>query len=237
MTREQIRSYLELYRDLGVESIYKRGVATAVTLPTQTDESVLPVLETQGETLEQIRLDIGDCKRCRLCEGRNKIVFGSGNERSPLVFVGEGPGADEDEQGIPFVGRAGQLLTQMIENTASKEGIAIRRDDVYICNVVKCRPPDNRTPLPDEMEICGQFLARQLAVIQPKAICVLGATAMKALLNTKEGITRLRGKWHKWRDIPVMITYHPSYLLRQYNQQAKREAWEDLKTLLHYVYD
>ncbi len=237
MTREQIRGYLELYRDLGVESIYKRGIATTATLPTQTDESVLPVLETSGETLEQIRLEIGDCKRCRLCEGRNKIVFGSGNERSPLVFVGEGPGADEDEQGIPFVGRAGQLLTQMIENTASKEGIAIRRDDVYICNVVKCRPPDNRTPLPDEMEICGQFLARQLAVIQPKAICVLGATAMKALLNTKEGITRLRGKWHKWRDIPVMITYHPSYLLRQYNQQAKREAWEDLKTLLHYVYD
>ena len=237
MTREQIRGYLELYRDLGVESIYKRGIATTATLATQTDESVLPVLETSGETLEQIRREIGDCKRCRLCEGRNKIVFGSGNERSPLVFVGEGPGADEDEQGIPFVGRAGQLLTQMIENTASKEGIAIRRDDVYICNVVKCRPPDNRTPLPDEMEICGQFLARQLAVIQPKAICVLGATAMKALLNTKEGITRLRGKWHKWRDIPVMITYHPSYLLRQYNQQAKREAWEDLKTLLHYVYD
>ncbi len=236
MTREQIRSYLELYRDLGVDSIYRRGAPPASS--TKRNEIFLPSLSSSGETLEQIRLDIGDdCRRCRLCEGRNKIVFGSGNERSPLVFVGEGPGADEDEQGLPFVGRAGQLLTQMIENTASKEGIAIRRDDVYICNVVKCRPPDNRTPLPDEMEICGQFLARQLAVIQPKAICVLGATAMKALLNTKEGITRLRGKWHKWRDIPVMITYHPSYLLRQYNQQAKREAWEDLKTLLHYVYD
>jgi DNA polymerase len=237
MTREQIRSYLELYRDLGIESIYKRGTATATAPPPQAHDIAVPQLTVSGETLEQIRLDIGDCKRCRLCEGRNKIVFGCGNEHSPLVFVGEGPGADEDEQGIPFVGRAGQLLTQMIENTAAKEGIPIRRDDVYICNVVKCRPPENRTPLPDEMEICGQFLARQLAVIQPKAICVLGATAMKALLNTKEGITKLRGKWHKWRDIPVMITYHPSYLLRQYNQQAKREAWEDLKVLLHYVYD
>lgn len=238
MTREQIRSYLELYRDLGIDSIYRRGaVLTTTVSPLPANKVVLPCLEPPADTLEQILADIGDCKRCRLCEGRNKIVFGCGNERSPLVFVGEGPGADEDEQGVPFVGRAGQLLTQMIENTAAKEGIEIRRSDVYICNVVKCRPPENRTPLPDEMEICGQFLARQLAVIQPKAICVLGATAMKALLNTKEGITRLRGKWHKWRDIPVMITYHPSYLLRQYNQQAKREAWEDLKTLLHYVYD
>jgi DNA polymerase len=236
MTREQIRSYLELYRDLGFGFVYKHGFSPAGTLRV-TPEVVLPVLSSEGETLEEIRLDLGDCKRCRLCEGRKKIVFGAGNEHSRLVFVGEGPGADEDEQGLPFVGRAGQLLTQMIENTAAKEGIPIRRSDVYICNVVKCRPPENRTPLPDEMETCGQFLARQLMAIQPKAICALGSTAMKALLNTKDGITRLRGKWHKWRDIPVMITYHPSYLLRQYNQQAKREAWEDLKVLLHYVYD
>jgi uracil-DNA glycosylase family 4 len=236
MTREQIRSYLELYRDLGFGFVYKHGFSPAGTLRV-TPEVVLPVLSSEGETLEEIRLDLGDCKRCRLCEGREKIVFGAGNEHSRLVFVGEGPGADEDEQGLPFVGRAVQLLTQMIENTAAKEGIPIRRSDVYICNVVKCRPPENRTPLPDEMETCGQFLARQLMAIQPKAICALGSTAMKALLNTKDGITRLRGKWHKWRDIPVMITYHPSYLLRQYNQQAKREAWEDLKVLLHYVYD
>jgi DNA polymerase len=197
----------------------------------------LPSLAPENDTLDQIRLDIGDCKRCRLSEARKSIVFGVGNERSPLVFVGEGPGADEDEQGIPFVGRAGQLLTQMIENTAAKEGIQLRRADVYICNVVKCRPPDNRTPEKDEMETCGQFLFRQLMAIKPRAICALGATAMKALLNNKEGITKSRGKWHKWRDIPVMITYHPSYLLRQYNQDAKREAWEDLKTLLHFVYD
>ncbi len=153
------------------------------------------------------------------------------------MFVGEGPGADEDAQGLPFVGRAGQLLTQMIDNTARKEGIPIPRPDVYICNVVKCRPPENRTPLPDEMEICGQFLFRQFMAIRPKAICALGSTAAKALLATKDGVTRLRGNWHKWRDIPVMVTYHPSYLLRPYNQNAKREAWEDLKKVLHYVYD
>ena len=138
------------------------------------------------------------------------------------MFVGEGPGADEDAQGLPFVGRAGQLLTQMIENTASKEGIPIRRPDVYICNVVKCRPPENRTPQPDEMEICGQFLFRQLMVIRPKAICALGSTAAKALLGTKDGVTKLRGKWHKWRDIPVMVTL--SSLLSAASVQSERKA-------------
>ncbi len=151
--------------------------------------------------------------------------------------MGEGPGADEDAQGLPFVGRAGQLLTQMIDGTASKEGIPISRADVYICNVVKCRPPENRTPLPEEMEMCGQFLFRQLMALRPKAICALGSTAAKALLATKDGVTRLRGNWHKWHDIPVMVTYHPSYLLRPYNQNAKREAWDDLKKVLHFVYD
>jgi uracil-DNA glycosylase len=239
MTREQIRSYLELYRDLGFEFIYRYPLLAA-SLEEQHEKAIantLPGIGPANETLDQIRLDIGDCKRCRLCEGRSSIVFGSGNEKSPVVFVGEGPGADEDDQGLPFVGRAGQLLTQMIDNTASKEGIPISRADVYICNVVKCRPPDNRTPLPDEMQTCGQFLYRQLMAIRPKAICALGSTAMKGLLDVKEGITRQRGKWHKWRDIPVMVTYHPSYLLRQYNQQARREAWEDLKTLFHFVYD
>lgn len=242
MTREQVRGYLEFYRDLGVQSIYSRPSQAELQRPQAVifpapPAIVLPSLAPKHDTLDKILGDIGDCRRCRLCEGRRNIVFGSGNESSRLVFVGEGPGADEDEQGLPFVGRAGQLLTQMIDNTAAKEGIPIRRPDVYICNVVKCRPPDNRTPLPDEMETCGQFLFRQLLAIKPKAICVLGATAMKALLNVKEGITRSRGRWHKWHDIPVMVTYHPSYLLRQYNQTAKREAWEDLKTLLHFVYD
>ncbi len=245
MNQELLRQYLAYYRDLGVATLYRRGAAQGPAQETTQEmirdepriEPDLPPITPDGDSMIKILEDIGDCRRCRLHEGRTKIVFGVGNERSPLVFVGEGPGADEDEQGIPFVGRAGQLLTQMIENTAKKEGIPLCRDDVYICNVVKCRPPGNRTPEPDEMEICGQFLFRQLMTIRPKAICALGGTAAKALLGTKEGVMRLRGKWHQWREVPVMVTYHPSYLLRQYNQAAKREAWEDLKKLLHYVYD
>jgi DNA polymerase len=234
MTKDEIRRRLEYYQDLGIKTVYRRPTTgnrspTTVSVP-------IPKLEPAHDSLLNIIEDIGDCKRCRLHEARNKIVFGSGNEHSRLVFVGEGPGADEDQQGLPFVGRAGQLLTQMIEGTATKEGIPIKRADVYICNVVKCRPPENRTPQPDEMEICGQFLYRQLLAIRPKAICVLGGTAAKALLG-KEGVTRLRGKWDQWRDIQVMVTYHPSYLLRPYNQNAKKEAWEDLKKVLHYVYD
>ena len=240
MTREAIRNYLEYYRDLGFEQVYVVAASPKTEFVPEPDAGqamVLPPMVPEAETLEQIRLDIGDCTRCRLSQARHSIVFGSGNERARLVFVGEGPGADEDQQGLPFVGRAGQLLTQMIDNTAAKEGLPIRRGDVYICNVVKCRPPENRTPQPEEMQTCGQFLYRQLMTIQPKAICALGATAMKALLNTREGITKQRGHWHKWHDIPVMVTFHPSYLLRQYNQEARREAWEDLKTLLHFVYD
>jgi uracil-DNA glycosylase family 4 len=247
-----IQRYLEFYQDLGITTLYRRealakrqpeSAPTPPVLPPVAQPPVvrrpvaLPPLAPAGETLFQIIEDIGDCRRCRLHQARNKIVFGVGNEKSPVVFVGEGPGADEDAQGIPFVGRAGQLLTQMIENTAKKEGIPLQRSDVYICNVVKCRPPENRTPEPDEMEICGQFLFRQLSTIQPKAICALGGTAARALTGHKEGVTKMRGKWFKWREIPVLVTYHPSYLLRAYNQEAKREAWEDLKRLFHFVYD
>jgi DNA polymerase len=224
---EELRQRIEYFRDLGVKDLYRREPVVAE----------LPGLAPAGDTLVQIGQDIGDCTRCVLHKGRNKIVFGDGNPQAQLVFVGEGPGADEDAQGIPFVGRAGQLLTQMIEGTAKKEGIPLSRADVYICNVVKCRPPENRTPEPEEMEICGQFLFRQLQVIRPKAICALGSTAAKALLGGKDGVTRLRGKWHKWHDIPLIVTYHPSYLLRAYNVEAKREAWEDLKKVLHFVYD
>ncbi len=244
MNPELLRQYLAFYRDLGVRSLNRRNVRPPVTprpepaaSVTARETAAADVEQPPGETLEDIRADIGDCRRCRLHEGRNKLVFGVGDPRAKLVFVGEGPGADEDEQGEPFVGRAGQLLTQMIEGTARKEGIPLLRKDVYICNVVKCRPPNNRTPQPDEMEICGQFLFRQLSVLRPKAICVLGGTAAKALLGQKEGVTRLRGKWFRWRETPVMVTYHPSFLLRAYNQAAKREAWEDLKKVLHYVYD
>ncbi|MGA2039026.1 MAG: uracil-DNA glycosylase [Bryobacteraceae bacterium] len=253
MKPDELRRRLEFYQDIGVKTLYRRPAA-AQTGDAETAEAgpverpgaptaaeqpaiILPSLAPSGDTLPRILEDIGDCHRCRLHEGRNKIVFGVGNEHSPLVFVGEGPGADEDAQGIPFVGRAGQLLTQMIEGTAKKEGIELRREDVYICNVVKCRPPGNRTPEPDEMEICGQFLYRQLSAIAPKAICALGGTAARALTGRKEGVTKMRGHWLEWRSIPVMVSYHPSYLLRPYNQDAKREAWEDLKKVLHFVYD
>lgn len=265
MNPDLLRQLLLYYRDLGITSLYVKDAPPASEAPAGEErapqkfpdksvgsaamgvedaaaasirkDAVQEGGEAPRETLAEILADIGDCTRCRLHEGRSKIVFGSGNERSPLVFVGEGPGAEEDAQGLPFVGRAGQLLTQMIEGTARKEGIPLKREEVYICNVVKCRPPENRTPLPDEMEICGQFLARQLMAIRPKAICALGGTAARGLLGLKEGVTKLRGKWYRWRGIPVMVTYHPSYLLRPYNQGAKREAWEDLKKVLHYVYD
>ena len=244
MNTDELRQRIEYFKDLGVKELYKREAPVAATAPAPAAAAAepivniaLPSLAPSGDTLVQISQDIGDCSRCGLHKGRNKIVFGDGNPQAQLVFVGEGPGADEDAQGIPFVGRAGQLLTQMIEGTAKKEGIPLARADVYICNVVKCRPPENRTPEPEEMEICGQFLFRQLQVIRPKAICALGSTAAKALLGGKDGVTRLRGKWHKWHDIPLIVTYHPSYLLRAYNVEAKREAWEDLKKVLHFVYD
>jgi len=246
MNAETLRGVLEFYQDLGFTSLYRRkGSETPMsampseTAPIRVEPAMieLPGLAPADDSLQKIREDIGDCQRCRLHQGRHTIVFGSGNEQAKLVFVGEGPGADEDMQGLPFVGRAGQLLTQMIEGTAKREGIPLERKDVYICNVVKCRPPENRTPEPDEMEICGQFLFRQLSVIRPRAICALGATAARALLGRKEGVTRMRGNWYKWRDLPLMVTYHPSYLLRPYNQSAKREAWDDLKKALHFVYD
>lgn len=225
-----IREYLEFYRDLGIDEVF----VDPQTVATETESSESGAEQVAG--LKVIQDDIGDCTRCRLHQGRKTIVFGSGNPAAKLVFVGEGPGEKEDEQGLPFVGPAGQLLTRMIDGTAERIGLPIRRDDVYICNVVKCRPPKNRAPEPDEMEVCGQFLARQIEVIQPKAICVLGATAAKALLKPTVGIMKLRGNWQKWADIPVMPTYHPSYLLRGYNKAGKREAFEDLKKVFEFVY-
>ena len=192
--------------------------------------------ERQLPPLQVIQEDIGDCTRCRLHKGRKTIVFGSGNPNAKLVFIGEGPGGDEDEQGLPFVGRAGQLLTRMIDGTCERIGLPVRRPDVYICNVVKCRPPNNRAPELDEMEVCGQFLFRQVKAIQPKAICLLGGTAAKALLRPGVGITKLRGNWTEWGGIRVMPTYHPSYLLRGYNPQGKRQAFDDLKEVFTYVY-
>ena len=173
------------------------------------------------ETLEEIRTDLGDCKRCKLCSTRTNIVFGSGDSQARLVFVGEGPGADEDLEGLPFVGRAGQLLTKIIE------AIRLTRDQVYICNVVKCRPPNNRFPEPDEVAACSPFLLRQLESIRPSVICCLGAAAAQTILQTKAPIGRLRGRFHDCLGTKVMPTFHPSYLLR--NPEAKRDVWEDMK--------
>jgi len=180
----------------------------------------------EGDTLERIREDLGECTRCRLSKQRNKIVFGAGNARAELVFVGEGPGHDEDVQGLPFVGRAGKLLTQMIE------AMGLTREQVYICNVVKCRPPENRKPEDDEVATCSPYLYRQLDVIAPKAIVCLGLTAAQALLKTKDPISRFRGQWLDYRNTKLLATYHPAYLLR--NPAAKSDVWKDLqKVMLH----
>ncbi|MFQ5914610.1 MAG: uracil-DNA glycosylase [Nitrospinota bacterium] len=172
------------------------------------------------ETLEEIRADLGDCRRCRLWNGRKTIVFGVGSPNADLVIVGEAPGRDEDVQGEPFVGRAGQLLTRMLA------AIGLSREDVYICNVIKCRPPENRNPLPDEVASCEPFLIRQLKSLRPKVILAMGKFAAQTLLNTEERISSLRGRFREYQGIPVMPTYHPAYLLR--NDSQKRVVWEDL---------
>jgi uracil-DNA glycosylase family 4 len=180
--------------------------------------------KVKDDTLLKIREDLGECTRCKLHKGRNKIVFGDGNPKAQLVFVGEGPGADEDMQGLPFVGRAGKLLTQMIE------AMGLQRSDVYICNVVKCRPPENRAPEPDEVAACSPFLMRQIDSIHPKVIVCLGATAAKTILNTTRGISQFRGEWLEWRGHKLMATYHPAYLLR--NPPAKADVWKDLQKVI-----
>jgi len=194
-------------------------------LPPPTGPSLFEAVDkVKDDTLLKIREDIGDCTRCRLHKGRHKIVFGDGNPKAELVFIGEGPGADEDMQGLPFVGRAGKLLTQMIE------AMGLQRKDVYICNVVKCRPPENRAPEPDEVTTCSPYLLRQIDVIQPKVIVCLGAVAAKTLLETSRGISQFRGEWLQWRGRKLMATYHPAYLLR--NPNAKGEVWKDLQKVM-----
>jgi len=177
-----------------------------------------------SETLADIAADLGDCQRCRLARERTCIVFGEGNPRARLVFVGEGPGFEEDRQGKPFVGAAGQLLTRIIE------AIKLSRSQVYICNIIKCRPPENRNPKPDEIKRCSPFLERQIAAIQPDFICALGTFAAQTLLQTATPISRLRGRFHQYRGIKVLPTYHPAYLLR--NPEKKRDVWEDMKILM-----
>jgi uracil-DNA glycosylase len=196
--------------------------ATKVVLPTP--KAGLFDVKIDGDSLLKIREDIGDCTRCKLHKARNKIVFADGNPKAKLVFVGEGPGRDEDMQGLPFVGRAGKLLTSMIE------AMGLQRQDVYICNVVKCRPPENRLPEPDEIKTCSPFLFRQLDCVDPQVIVALGACAAQTLLQTTRGISHFRGQWQEFRGRKLMATYHPAYLLR--NPPAKADVWKDLQMVM-----
>ncbi|MEZ4330935.1 MAG: uracil-DNA glycosylase [Myxococcota bacterium] len=186
-----------------------------------------PAGRSARPTLESVRAELGDCRRCGLCEGRRTIVFGDGHPDADILFVGEGPGEQEDRTGLPFVGRAGELLTQMIE-----KGMGIARSDVYICNIVKCRPPGNRNPLPPEVSACRPFLDGQIEAVAPKVIVTLGKPAASLLLDREIAITRVRGTWQSYRGIPLMPTLHPAFVLRQYTPENRRAVWQDLQAAL-----
>jgi DNA polymerase len=212
-----VKSYLEYLKEIGID-----GLPVSEQTKEQSPANQTPPFST-GQTLEEIRTELGDCKRCKLHRTRKTVVFGEGNPNAKLMFIGEGPGFDEDVQGRPFVGRAGQLLTKIIES------IKLRRADVYIANIIKCRPPQNRNPQPDEIQSCNSFLLKQIDAIRPKIICALGAFAAQTLLQTELKISALRGKFHDLKGIKVMPTYHPAYLLR--NPESKKEVWEDMKQI------
>jgi DNA polymerase len=256
--QEKLTARLTFYQDIGIQLFYRdryphqlASVTEDIPLPkpAQKTQPVRPSVEVRpappkpdvfpaasgpslfeainripDDTLLKIHTDLGDCTRCKLHRGRTKLVFGDGNPKAELVFVGEGPGRDEDAQGLPFVGRAGKLLTQMIE------AMGLQRGDVYICNVVKCRPPDNRTPEKEEVETCSPFLLRQLDAISPKVIVCLGSVAAQTLLETNRGISHFRGEWLEFCGRKLMATYHPAYLLR--NPSAKGEVWKDLQKVM-----
>jgi DNA polymerase len=228
MDKSQLEEHLRFAKELGVAGVsrdpaWRARVVEAPPIEAPPAE-VRPVTIalTPVEALAAIRADIGDCTRCKLHTlGRTQVVFGVGNPDADLMFVGEAPGRDEDQQGFPFVGRAGQLLTKIIE------AIALRREDVYIANVIKCRPPENRNPEPDEVETCEPFLFRQIDVIKPKVIVALGKFGAQTLLRTLDPISRLRGRVFEYRGAKLIPTFHPAYLLR--NPSSKREVWEDMK--------
>jgi uracil-DNA glycosylase len=223
MDREQLAEHLRFAAELGVAGVSRdrRWRSRSSQSPGEpSTPTVIPLVA--AETLADVRSDIGDCTRCKLSGlGRSQIVFGVGNPSADLMFVGEAPGADEDVQGIPFVGRAGQLLTKIIE------AIDLRREDVYIANVIKCRPPQNRNPEPDEIDSCEPFLFRQIDVIKPKVIVTLGKFAAHTLLRREDPISRLRGRVFEYRGAKLIPTFHPAFLLR--NPASKREVWEDMK--------
>ena len=255
-TRRQLSTRMEYYRDLGIYDLYRRAVeippaveeyqaANSEIVPTTMSKKIasldLPIFSTDPSSdagrlaaidienrpvaLDAIRGVIGECTRCKLHkQGRKQIVFGVGNPNAELMFVGEAPGADEDQQGEPFVGRAGQLLNNMIT------AMGLKREDVYIANVIKCRPPGNRTPERDECETCSPFLMRQIDVVQPKVIVALGAVAAKNLLGLNDSMANLRGRFYDFRGTRLAVTYHPAFLLRDPRQ--KKEAWKDLQMVM-----
>lgn len=258
----QIEDWVEFFRELGIEDFYRRSLPVAAAprplsnaaqeITAETPRQPLtplaprmaspsaatqplslfeappdPAPPKKQETLEEIRADLGDCQRCKLWKTRKHIVFGQGNPHAELVFIGEGPGADEDEQGLPFVGRAGQLLNKMLQL------IQIKREDVYICNVVKCRPPGNRTPEPDEIAACSPFLFRQIEAIQPRLICCLGAPAARTVLGIKEGITKIHGQFYKFGSAKAIATVHPAYVLRNPREEIiLREDFAKIRDFL-----
>jgi uracil-DNA glycosylase family 4 len=237
-----LRDYVEQLREEGMEGLpaavtSAQTNATAASAPAaveiagvpKTSElfSKYPGLE-KSSTLESLREFIGDCTRCKLAPRRINLVFGVGNPDAQLMFVGEAPGADEDARGEPFVGRAGQLLTDIIER-----GMGLKRSDVYICNVIKCRPPDNRNPEPDEVASCEPFLFRQIDIVRPRAIVGLGTFAVQAVLKVKTPISKMRGHWHDFRGIRFMPTFHPAYLLR--NPADKRLVWADIQEVMRFL--
>ena len=244
MNRDQLAEHLRFATELGVEGVSRdpawrrRGVGSRLQIPPGASQNlqttpetlvqILPAgtrnLQTTPDTLPMVREEIGDCTRCKLHKlGRRQIVFGVGNPNADLMFVGEAPGRDEDIQGEPFVGRAGQLLTKIIE------AIGLQRGDVYIANVIKCRPPENRNPEQDEVDTCEPFLFQQIDIIKPKVIVALGTFAARALLRTLDPISRLRGRIYEYRGAKLIPTFHPAYLLR--NPSSKREVWEDMKVV------
>ncbi len=240
----QVRTHLEYQKALGVTVVESPAVPASAAAPVsqpvvksvKAAEPAPPKVEKREATvalsprslsgsLSTVREELGDCTRCKLCKGRHSIVFGEGNPEARLVFIGEGPGQEEDQQGRPFVGAAGQLLTDIIV-----KGMQLKREEVYICNIVKCRPPGDRNPEPDELGACEPFLIKQLQAIRPQVIVALGNVAVKTLLKTKAGITSLRGAWQTYQGIPLIPTFHPAYLLRVPGD--KKLVWQDIKKVM-----
>ncbi len=232
-TPELFSSYLNQLEELGVQQLFwkppeeiPRGQRSTPVEPAAQAAKPQPSVPEpeRAARLEQLKAEVSTCVKCRLHQGRTQTVFGVGHPNADLVLVGEAPGFEEDRQGIPFVGRAGQLLTRILG------AMHLSRDEVYICNIIKCRPPENRNPSIDEIATCEAYLIEQLQLIQPKVICVMGKVAAYTLLQTKVSISKLRGQWHHYKGIPVMPTFHPAYLLR--NPGGKRAVWEDMQQIM-----